>query len=267
MAEKISSKQMNEYCTLLGVKPGATPEEVKHAFRACIKSTHPDTNKEIHPQKTQKLTRKLIEAYQALKNGVPHPPIRLAQTDHVVRESATERHHSSFWKDFSSKKATALNSEGIRTHSATQIFENSGLKEALKNNSTRQQQKNLFDLDTILQQAEDLSDEASDSQDKFQEEINVNHYAQQAKTIDKKLKAQEEEYFNRAEQSLRDVVSYFNSSPKRFHKSWARKYIRNLLEIQILYRDICNFSIILSPSALQRTKQISDLIRTIKKVV
>ena len=45
------------------------------------------------------------------------------------------------------------------------------------------------------------------------------------------------------------------------------EYIRNLLEVQILYRDICNFSIVFSSSALQRTKQISDLIRAIKESV
>ncbi len=54
-----------KYCRLLGVRPGDSAEAVKRAFREKIKHCHPDR------QGNEDQARILIEAYDALKTGVP----------------------------------------------------------------------------------------------------------------------------------------------------------------------------------------------------
>ncbi|MEQ8350319.1 MAG: J domain-containing protein [Leptospiraceae bacterium] len=54
-----------KYCRLLGVRPGDSAEAVKRAFREKIKGCHPDR------KGNEDQARLLIEAYDALKTGVP----------------------------------------------------------------------------------------------------------------------------------------------------------------------------------------------------
>jgi|TARA_B100001939_G_scaffold348213_1_gene374163 curved DNA-binding protein CbpA len=54
-----------KYCRLLGVRPGDSAEAVKRAFREKIKHCHPDR------KGNEDQARILIEAYDALKAGVP----------------------------------------------------------------------------------------------------------------------------------------------------------------------------------------------------
>jgi curved DNA-binding protein CbpA len=59
-----------EYYSLLGVKPGSSPDEIKKAFRDRIKIHHPDRS----PEEAE-TARLLIEAYQAVKDApsLPEP--------------------------------------------------------------------------------------------------------------------------------------------------------------------------------------------------
>jgi len=56
---------MNNYLKLLGLSPSATLEEIKKAYRKCVKQHHPDTvrNEEEKIQKTAVLTG-ITNAYQ-----------------------------------------------------------------------------------------------------------------------------------------------------------------------------------------------------------
>ncbi|MBW7857632.1 MAG: hypothetical protein H3C43_04910 [Leptonema sp. (in: Bacteria)] len=60
--------KLDDYCSILGVRAGDSAEIVKQAFRLRIKEVHPDT----FTGNSEK-ARLLIEAYRALKDGVPRP--------------------------------------------------------------------------------------------------------------------------------------------------------------------------------------------------
>jgi molecular chaperone DnaJ len=62
---------MKDYHKILGIKRGASQEEIKSAYKILAKKYHPDLNKE--PDAESKF-KDLSEAYEALKNGTPKDP-------------------------------------------------------------------------------------------------------------------------------------------------------------------------------------------------
>lgn len=73
--------------------------------------------------------------------------------------------------------------------------------------------------------------------------------------------------FERAENALRmTVTKYNNQKDSRAKKHWALDFIRDLAEVQILYRDVARrFPEVYSP-AIVRVDQIRDLVAEIKKI-
>jgi hypothetical protein len=68
-------KSIRELCGVLGLAPGASAQEVKQAYRDLVQFWHPDK----HAEKSARLRqlaedkmKEINEAYETLKNGVPH---------------------------------------------------------------------------------------------------------------------------------------------------------------------------------------------------
>lgn len=85
---------INDAYSILGLKPGASPREVKQAYRKLVKIWHPD--RFSHPQKKQEAEEKIKqinEAYNKLKSDLPssaHPPSQTKQTNIYTNRSNAE---------------------------------------------------------------------------------------------------------------------------------------------------------------------------------
>jgi curved DNA-binding protein CbpA len=85
---------INDAYSILGLKPGALPDEVKKAYRKLVKIWHPDQFP--HPQKKQEAEAqiKLInEAYNQLKSHLPnsaHQPTQTKETKVYANRSNAE---------------------------------------------------------------------------------------------------------------------------------------------------------------------------------
>ena len=66
--------QVETYYQILGLKPGATAAEVKHAYRTLAKTWHPDLfpDRSQLKQQAEEEIKKINEAYQQLKWQQPH---------------------------------------------------------------------------------------------------------------------------------------------------------------------------------------------------
>jgi molecular chaperone DnaJ len=62
---------MKDYHKILGIKKGASPEEIKSAYKKLAKKYYPDVNQD--PEAESKF-KDAGEAYEALKNGTPKDP-------------------------------------------------------------------------------------------------------------------------------------------------------------------------------------------------
>lgn len=78
--------KLNEAYTVIGLAPGATPEETKKQYRKLTKEFHPDINKA--PDASEKF-KKINEAYQCIQNGKgsdpePFNPFGRSQTTYHI---------------------------------------------------------------------------------------------------------------------------------------------------------------------------------------
>ena len=73
---------INQYYEILGLKPGASQEEVKQAYRNLAKTWHPDRFGEDLElkQKAEEKIKEIIEAYQHLKSYQPSSPPPTSET-------------------------------------------------------------------------------------------------------------------------------------------------------------------------------------------
>ncbi|MGH8000619.1 MAG: J domain-containing protein [Brasilonema sp.] len=85
---------INDAYSILGLKPGASPREVKQAYRKLVKIWHPD--RFSHPQKKQEAEEKIKQinqAYNKLKSYLPssaHPSSQTKQTHTYTNRSNAE---------------------------------------------------------------------------------------------------------------------------------------------------------------------------------
>lgn len=232
-------KKYRQYCEILGLAPGADAKKVQQSFRARIKKYHPDI---ARTESDKKYAQLLIEAYSALRDGVPR------------EEQRSDA--SSFWKkeNRGSKASTASYEKGY--FSGKRMFENIFAN------------RNRTDLGGFLKDL--VSEEMVYPKD---EDAKVWEHAPPKKEKPAFFKTEwsqdedETQQYIRAEINLRKIVTSFENQENRFQRQWAREFIGNLTQAQILYRDICHFAPHLSYKALQRVRQISELITEIRKVL
>lgn len=80
---------MQDYYAMLGVPPGATPQEIRHAYHRLARLHHPDLNK----QGRDDLIKLLNEAYAVLRD-----PIKRAAYDELrARQAAAKREPEMTW--------------------------------------------------------------------------------------------------------------------------------------------------------------------------
>lgn len=228
-------EQYNEYCRILGVQPGATAEEIKTAFRSKIKLHHPDRAE--NPQHTEE-ARKIIEAYHILKSGNrPRPEFyddrhpASAQSAHAAHEAGRRAGERIFRAAFKDRKQT--------------IFESvwSTFSEAM------------------LADEEDYEPPP---------EPKARQYAPHRQTAPRPRSGsldQAAEYLDRAEFSLRETVKKFNRRTNQSRRQWSKDYIFDLLQVQVLFRDVARRYPVMSGKALNRLRQIQELIVEIKALV
>ena len=247
-------EKYKKYCQLLGVGTSASAKEVKQKFHEKIKKYHPDSNSTAGNKEYSQL---LIEAYSALKNGVP-PWLKEAEE----RESyikARQRSH---------KANTDTKKHGYQA--ATRIF--SGVSARI---SQHEKFRNFFnDLgEEVYPQDEETSvwqytpqnrsfssdNDVSDNNTSDNDTSTTNDIIEDYQDTNKSIS------WERAETNLQNVVNSFDNRGNRFQKRWAQDFIGNLTQVQVLYRDLCNFDPYCSYKSLERIRQINELIREIRQ--
>ncbi len=198
---------INEYCKLLGVKPGDSAEAVKIAFREKIKECHPDLGGDIEKAK------RLIEAYEALKNGVP-------VSNNVYTSSRN--------KEYTTDQTKIIFEEYLRRVFAMDPFILNIIKKVLEKYTN--------------------------------EKISEHH------TIFKDYKKATEtlEEFEKAELSFHSAMQKFNRDKKRPIKYRSLDLIKNLSQVQILYRSIMVRHPSYALKCKNRLRQIHELMEHAK---
>ena len=240
MNQNINQEDCREYCEILGVLPGASAGTVQQSFRDLIKKYHPDS---ASTESDKKRAQLLIEAYSALKNGVP-------------KNKAPQR----------TRQKANTSSEDNGVFSAERMFR-SVFTDAPPHSKIRSFFKNIDfatnvypenESDTVWEYTpqdsfgKSFRESFGESKDFGEESENTIHQAG-------------EENYLRAEVLLSETVKSFDSHEDRFKKRWAREFIGDLVQIQVLYRDICRLSPAFTYNALRRVRQISGLISEIRK--
>ena len=249
MLANTTVEEYKKYCELLGVEPGADAKKVQESFRARIKKCHPDSTGTESDKKHAQL---LIEAYSAFKRGVP-----LTRQDNA-------RVARAFWKKEGRgrKGSTATREKGY--FAGKRMFENI-FEEAHSNGNGASGAYNFFrDLGIDIGMEEAVYPENEDTEVwEYSPARTENASSSEEWDGDE----QSMERYTRAEMSLRQIVSNFEKQENRFQRRWAREFIGDLAQVQVLYRDLCRFAPHLSYRALRRIRQISELITEIRKAL
>ncbi len=248
--------QFETYCQLLGVKPGTGAEEVRKKFRELIKKYHPDKSKnEVDKQRALLI----IEAYAMFKNGVPSPPPASNSTEATPQDRAAAQ---AFWQKNVTVTKGYTYSEEHSHYVAERIF-----KRIFGDSKPHERVRNFFE--------EMIDNEIySDDEDEHQWEVQFtppqreksSPYASN-ENFDFKYKNSPQNLFERAEITLSETVHSFELKNNRFQKNWASDFISHLTQIMVLYRDICRSAPAYTYKALQRIRQITELINEIKQVL
>lgn len=229
-----------EYFRLLGVPAGASPEQVKNAFRARIKECHPDRV----PGDGEK-ARRLIEAYRAVQRGesgpveadVVHAGPQRSQPEPGVRFHAKSRSHA------------AGAEAGRRIYEA--IFKKADLAGSIEN---------FWDAvhRSVLEEGEDT--------EIYGRDVPIREVPWENR-FEGVTNPKARETLERAEVNLREVVRKFDRQQKsRSKRAWSRDYILGLTQVQVLFRDAMRRHPSLTGRSLNRLQQIHELISEIKKM-
>lgn len=213
-------QNIDQYCSILGVQPGDSADKVKSAFRNRIKLAHPDVSGSVSE------AQKVIEAYEALKEGVPVPRTEMEGGIFVggVRiNPATGRPY---------RKAATVRT--TRSSFAEKAGEELGRK--------------IF--------------EAMQGSGITEDDIRAFLRAQRQKSEEDDFPGMQ--YFRRAENSLRETVNTFDRQKGRSKKFWARDYIGKLLQVQVLFRDVIRRYPVIAERARVRVLHIDELIRELR---
>ena len=214
------------YCRLLGVRPGDSAEAVKRAFREKIKQCHPDR------QGNEDQARVLIEAYDALKSGVPvmettpggariyRKPTRAEQNrpHYAHTGSPGQPGHNGYAGTSGAQSSAGGYTAGYRA--GAELFrsvmggtaEPTGIHSILKRRSSP-----AADVPGL-------------------------------------------EFFRRAEDELERTVRRFEGQKHRSKRYWARDYITGIVRVQILYRDVISRYPMLAGRARERMHSLEKLL-------
>ncbi|MCB1306952.1 MAG: DnaJ domain-containing protein [Leptospiraceae bacterium] len=269
-----------KYCSILGVRAGDSADDVKKAFRSRIKKYHPDTADT--PQDAAR-AQLLIEAYSAFKKGVPARPAYEEGGYRVYTKQAPPQSRNG--TAYHPRPGAAYSSG---RHAGKRIFD-----------EIFRERKAAFD------RGEPLNDRPFPGGNPFEQEGPLgNLWRNLADFLYADAEEEEEpvygdrvhahrrgpartepiyrvrpdafhggrhphdasrEFYARAEDKLRAVVESFERRNGKFRGSWIKEYIGNLSQVQVLYRDVARRFPHLSVRALQRVRQINELITEIKK--
>ena len=62
------AEQKSDYYSLLGIKPDASAEQIKAAYRLAVRCWHPDMRPLSEKEEADRMVKKYNEAYEVLKN-------------------------------------------------------------------------------------------------------------------------------------------------------------------------------------------------------
>ncbi len=252
-------EKFDEYCRLLGVRPGESAETVKRSFRARIKALHPDTN--ARSDKDSAEARLLIEAYQAFKQGVPQPPPRPPAGPRGPSPAERGAGLGDYQRDYQRGREFGRQVfeevfenrqeylKDVWINAAGRMFVDDAPRGGFGGTTAFEPEESLYEPRTVERPRRAPRYESDD------EILN-----QLAHPID-----QASGYFARAEAALRETVYKFDSKRNRFKGAWVRDYIGALNQVQILFRDVSRRYPAFSLRALHRVRQISELIAEIRK--
>lgn len=220
---------IQKYCTILGVRPGSSADEVKRAFREKIKIHHPDSGS----QDTE-YAKEIIEAYNVLKNGVPiEKPVDRTQED-VARQngySGPDMRNNVFGGVRFGQRMERVFSEEIE-------------KKVLRNGDRARQFHN--------------GNVAS---------VQKTQKAQLA-ALYRQASPQGRREYDVVEDYLKNIIrKYDRQKGNRPKKFWARDFVRDLNDVQIRFRSVANFNPSIAPVALHRLKEVGELMMHIKRMV
>lgn len=107
-------------CEILGVSAGASPLEVKQAYRDLAKVWHPDRfqdNDRLRKRAEEKL-KQINDAYEYLKHGVPHEGFDESGSDH----SHTENHPPQPQEQAANSASNEHNNSGCAVAATSAVF-------------------------------------------------------------------------------------------------------------------------------------------------
>ena len=99
----------------------------------------------------------------------------------------------------------------------------------------------------------------------FREVRNNINNANTSKTNNTKTNFDNLSKFEQVEVTLVETVKSFEGKANRFQKTWSREFISQLIQIMVLYRDVVHQNPSNSYNALKRIRQITELVKEIKK--
>ena len=224
--------KIQEYCEILGVSPGDSPDQVQKSFRAKIKQYHPDRPS---ASSDREKTTLLIEAYDALKKGVP--------TAGDYSDSYSSRRSSSTYQSAEAKTwpyRSYNRGYDVGKKIFTNLFQNTDAE-----TFNRLHQKLYGFSPNFRTQEPEKKQQPQRSSVEPQSPNNPPAY-------------------RRAEEILKQIIARYHNNRVKFHKSWVRQYISELTQLQVIYRDVCRIHPAFTGKALRRVDEIHSLIAELK---
>ncbi len=228
-----------QYYAALGLSAGATPDQIKNAFRARIKECHPDRV----PGDGEK-ARRLIEAYRGLLKGETGPePVAQPVRQPPPREPTGP----------TIRVRTQSRTYAAGVEAGRRIYEN------VFRPNLAGSVENFWDAVErhVLEEGEET--------EVYGKYVNLREVPWEQK-LGGITNPKARELFERAEATLREVVQKYDGQKQRSRRQWSRDYIFHLAQVQVLFRDAMNRHPSLTGRSLSRLQQIHELIGEIRKM-
>ncbi len=254
-----------KYCMILGVLPGDNAITVQQSFRELIKKHHPDS---AHTEGDKKQAQLIIEAYKALKNGVP----KNSTTDHILKNKNGPYKYQSTKANTSSHEKGAFSGKRMFRNVFSDASPHSKIHNFFRDLESENSLYPENETDTVWEYTskEYTSKEYTPKEYSNSSRVNTRQYEKYSDNtwrteMEDFEKLSSNERFKSVETILEKTVKTFEHQEGRFRKRWGHEFIGQLAQIQVLYRDLCQFSPAFTYKSLHRIRQISELITEIRK--